>query len=212
VVKLLPIAVLALAVRLAAPAGAFAAREPLDQPVDELHDALNADDVDECASVFADDAVVIQPRIGGLPQIYVGQQQIRWWLRSLVAQHVSLTLATAPELSGNRLHWSDTFSLDALRQMGLPSVEIESDAVLDADQRIESLTTVYTPRAARSVQLAPGTAQIDVPELPSAAGAFSGLALLFGLGFSGGATTLLIITRRHAVMPPPGATGAAGRR
>ena len=61
---------------------------------------MNAYDVESSTDLFADDAVVIQPHVGGLPQIYLGQEQIRWWLRNLVAQHVHWTVAQPARLVG----------------------------------------------------------------------------------------------------------------
>src|SRR5206468_3944977 len=69
------------------PGFAYAQQQPAG-PATQLRAALNASDVDSALHLFASDAVVIQPRIGGFPQIYVGQEQIRWWLRNLVTQHV----------------------------------------------------------------------------------------------------------------------------
>src|SRR5207248_4583143 len=96
-----------------------------------LHVSLNAYDVEASLSVFAADAVVIQPRIGGLPQIYVGREQIRWWLNNLAAQHAQFDQSVASEAIGAHVRWSESLSVDAFRQVGLASVEVESDAVLD---------------------------------------------------------------------------------
>ena len=146
---------LTLALQVAAPAPAALAA---DSPVDTLHASLNAYDVEGSLSVFATDAVVIQPRTGGLPQIYVGRDQIRWWLRNLAAQHAQFDRSVSPEADGAHVRWSDSLSMDAFRQIGLASVEVESDVVLDDAGRIDSLTTVFTPRGARDIQSAPGAA------------------------------------------------------
>src|SRR5436190_2152503 len=63
-----------------------------------LRSAINAGYVDAVVELFEPDAVVIQPRIGGLPQIYVGQAQIRWWLQRLMAQHVRFDPSSPLEL------------------------------------------------------------------------------------------------------------------
>jgi ketosteroid isomerase-like protein len=147
----------ALALWLALPALGRAAYDEPVQAVEALHAALNAADVERSSALFTDDAVVIQPRIGGMPQAYVGQEQIRWWLRNLAAQHAQWTVAQpARVVDPVTLEWIDSFSLDAYRELGLDSVEIRSDVVLAADGRIASLTTVLSPAAARSVQIAPG--------------------------------------------------------
>ena len=151
------VAALTLAVWLALPTVGRAAQDQPLPAVDALHAALNASDVDRSSDLFADDAVVIQPRIGGMPQIYVGQGQIRWWLRNLVAQHAQWTVARPARLvDAITVEWTDALSLDTFRELGLDSIEVKSDLVLAADGRITALTTVLSPAAARSVQLAPG--------------------------------------------------------
>jgi hypothetical protein len=187
----------ALAVDLLATASAFAAPEPSAQPVVSLESSINAYDVDGAASLFTDDAIVIQPRIAGLPQIYVGQEQIHWWLRGLVAQHVHFQVTDAPRLAGDHLQWSDRFSVDAFRQLGLEAVPIESDAVLGPDERIASLRTSLTPEAARSIQTAPGTPALtgDADSVPAVPFNLGVVALAFG---AGAGVTTLARTRRLA--------------
>jgi hypothetical protein len=197
------VASLTLAVRLAAPASVGAAElEPthadMAARVDELRTAINAADIETGVHAFADDAVVIQPRIGGLPQVYVGREQIRWWLRGLAGQHAQYGQLATPRMVGERLHWSETLGVDAFRQLDLAAVEIESQAVLDEDGLIASLTTVLTPTGARMVQQAPGPAALAadqpgavVTELVIPAAAF------VSLGFLGGAATMLLLSRRR---------------
>jgi hypothetical protein len=199
----LVVASLTLAVRLAAPAGVCAAeliptQVEMSARVDDLRSAINAGDVQTAVQTFGEDAVVIQPRIGGLPQIYVGREQIGWWVRSLAAQHAQYGQLAAPRLLGERLHWSDTFSVDAFRQLGLAAVEIESDAVMGDDGLIASLTTVLTPTGARMVQHAPGAAASSNELVPGtvAAELVVAAALLLSFGFVGGAATVFIMSRR----------------
>jgi hypothetical protein len=63
---------------------AFDEAERRRGPVEALRTAMNASDTDAAVDLFTDDAVLIQPRIGGMPQVYVGREQIRWWMRQLV--------------------------------------------------------------------------------------------------------------------------------
>jgi hypothetical protein len=210
---------LTLAVWLATHAGAVAAQDGPTQPVNALRTALNAYDLDKSTDLFADDAVVIQPRIGGLPQIYLGQEQIRWWLRNLADQHAHWTAAQPARLVSNQdIQWSDDLSVDAFRQLQLESLEVKSEAVLAGDGRIEALTTVLTPAAARSIQLAPaGALQPDdagsgmaasvagsvasAPVLDStaatSAATLAAAAVLLTIGFAGGALTMQVVKRRH---------------
>jgi hypothetical protein len=182
---------LALHVAASAPAALAA-----DAPVDTLHASLNAYDVEGSLSMFAADAVVIQPRIGGLPQIYVGREQIRWWLRNLAAQHAQFSRSVSPEADGAHVRWSESLSVDAFRQIGLASVEVESDVVLDDSGRIDSLTTVLTPRSARDVQTAPGPGSADVVGQPGAEDVVASAGLL-SAGFAGGAASAFLLARRR---------------
>ena len=138
------IAALPLALQLAA-ADVLAEEDWSAELVERWHTAVNAYDIDASASLFADDAVVVQPRVGGLPQIYVGLEQIRWWHRGLVGQHVHFELVGAPLRAGTHVRWIDHFSVDAYRDLGLEAIDIESDAVLAQDGRIRSLVSVLTP-------------------------------------------------------------------
>jgi hypothetical protein len=144
-VRLVMFAFLALASGLAAlPASAFATSERAPA---ETVTAL-------CAALDADDAVVIQPRVGGLPQVAVGSAQINWWLSNLVQQHVRWGEDSIPDVVGNRAYWTHDFGVDAFRQLGTALVEVDSQIVLTDDGRIESLRTSLTPTGARALQSA----------------------------------------------------------
>jgi hypothetical protein len=97
----------------------LAADDAVGPSVEAVQAAVNAENVGASAKTFADDAVVIVPRLGGLPQIYVGLGRLRWWLSSLAAQHAHLVRTGWPRLDGNHVRWSDAFSADAFRQIGL---------------------------------------------------------------------------------------------
>ncbi|HEY0582874.1 MAG TPA: hypothetical protein VGE94_11880 [Chloroflexota bacterium] len=127
--------------------GHVAADETL--PIDALRTAVNAGDIDAASALFTDDAVVIQPRIGGLPQLYGGQQQLRWWLAGLAQQHISFGESPPAALVDGHYRWPSQMGVDALRQLGLDTVDVDSDITLAADGRITALIIVYTPGAAR---------------------------------------------------------------
>lgn len=184
---------LTLALQLAASAPVALAA---DSPVEALHASLNAYDVEGSLALFAADAVVIQPRIGGLPQIYVGRAQIRWWLRNLAAQHAQFGQSVSLESNAAHLRWSEFLGADAFRQIGLASVEVESDVVLDDSGRIESLTTVLTPRSARGIQSAPGAGSSELAAQPGAEAGVASAGLL-SAGFAGGAASVWWLTRRR---------------
>jgi hypothetical protein len=71
---------------------------------------------------------------------------------------------------------------------------------LNSEQRIESLTTVFTPQAAKMVQLAPTPTHADERAVPFLANlAFSTLVL--GVGFvSGGAFVYFLVRRRDELL------------
>jgi hypothetical protein len=181
---------------LAVPSSVLAAEERPVWQVDSLHAAINTYDVAGATAVFTDDAVVIQPRIGGLPQTCVGREQIGQWLRDLAEQHVRWNISGRVERMEAHVHWSDVFSLDAFDNLGLGGVEVESNAVLAQDGRIESLTTVLTPHGARSLQLTPaGPTPLVVPDLPLL-GSLVVAAGIVGFGFVAGVATLAVTRRR----------------
>jgi hypothetical protein len=155
------------------------------QPVLSWQTALNAHDVERSVSVFSEDAVVIQPKVGGLPQVFVGRDEITWWVRNLVAQGVQVELLHEPRLDGDRVAWVGTLSVDAYRGLGVPYTETASEAVL-SDGQISSLTTVLTPAGAKQLHRAPGvpgtagaSAMLGVSTIAAASGGF-GIGLLLG--------------------------------
>jgi len=189
------------ALSLAVPAGALASGASPAPVVDALLSTINAGDVEESVEFFADDAVVIQPRIGGLPQIYVGRDQVRWWLRNLAAQHAQFNSPAAGEILDGRVWWLSAFGIDAFRHLGISSITVETDVVLDADQRIRSLRTVLTPEAARSLQQAPGAVSSEPAEWPLNDVVLDS-AVLLSLGFGAGAAAALVVWPRRRRLTP----------
>jgi hypothetical protein len=137
------------------PTTALTYDDPSTEPTDAMITAIDAYDLDASATLFSDDAVVMQPHMGGLPEMYVGSAQIRWWLRNLFAQHVHLAMRGGPRADSGHILFSELLAVDAYRQLGLAEVEVESDVVLAPDFRISSLTTTLSPDTARRIQGAP---------------------------------------------------------
>jgi hypothetical protein len=203
VVDLQAVAVtLPLATQLVWPARVLAAEDPITQRVEMLHVAINGPDVDASAKTFSEDAVVLVPRVGGLPQIYIGHQQIRWWLSNLMAQHAHFELASGLRADGNHVHWSDAFSVDAFRQLGVASVDVNADAVLTSDRYIQSLTIVLTPEAARNLAVTPGSA-LESANRDQDASIYSVLlaAVLVCIGFGVGLASALLLEGRRLTLP-----------
>jgi len=175
---------------------AFAEPERRPGQVEALRAAMNAYDVETSVDLFTDDAVLIQPRLGGMPQVYVGHEQIRWWLRSLFAQHAHFDVPDSPERAvGHDVRWTERFSIDVFRQVDVDAVDLESEAVLAPDGRFDSLTTVLTPGAARTLQggVQMPSGAVDQPD----PGARTMEVVLVCVGFAGGALTMLTLTRFH---------------
>src|SRR5215831_8625274 len=101
-----------------------------------LQAAINSANVDDATDLFATNAVVIQPRIGGMSQVYVGRDQIRWWLTNLTSQHASIESIGETQLSWGHVRWPERLSIDTYRSLGLDQLELQADLVLDADGRI----------------------------------------------------------------------------
>ena len=90
-------------------------------------------------------------------------------------------------------------------------LKVDNDVVLNDEQRIESLTSVFSPQAARSVQFAPVQAQSEVLDAPTLGGIVLS-ALLLCVGFGGGAATVVFLSRRRQHAPSPARFSArAGR-
>src|SRR4051794_25595907 len=113
-----------------------------------LQSAINAGDVDGALSYFSENAVVIQPRIGGMPQVYVGRDQIRWWLGAMAAQHATFETLGDPQETASPVHWSWTLSVDAYRQSGVETLTLDADAVLADRDHVDALRISLTPESA----------------------------------------------------------------
>jgi hypothetical protein len=116
-----------------------------------LQTAINAGDVDGAQSYFADNAVVIQPRIGGMPEVYVGRDQIRWWLTAMAAQHADFEMLDNPRQIDTGVQWASTMRIDAYRQLGINALTLDADAVLADPQHFEALRISLTPASARAL-------------------------------------------------------------
>jgi hypothetical protein len=137
------------------PTAALAYVDPSTETIDAMMTAIDVYDLDASAALFSDDAVVVQPHMGGLQELYVGSDQIRWWLGNLFAQHVHLAVRGAPRADSGHILFSEFLAVDAYQQLGLTEVEVESDVVLAPDSRISSLTTTLSPDTARGIRGVP---------------------------------------------------------
>src|SRR4051794_23738180 len=98
-----------------------------------LASVVNQRDVGQADALFAQDAVVIQPPLGGLAQVYVGRAQIQVWLRDLAAQNAHLEFTgPAVEIDG-RIRWPGTLAADAFSELGLTHVEVITEVILSED-------------------------------------------------------------------------------
>jgi len=124
------------------------ANERAPWPVEELHAAINNHDVEGSLVLFADDGLVFHPRVGGGPDIFIGRDEIRWWMQRLSDQNARLEQVDEPVLVDGHMRWTMLLALDAYRSLAIESIETRSDAIVEGG-RIQSLTIVPTPAGAR---------------------------------------------------------------
>ena len=174
---------------------AQAAGEDQAAIIDRLDSALNRGDVDGAVAFFTQDAVVIHVATAGAsPRVFVGRDQLRWWLQTLVVQHVRLERAGLPlRADSTSLDWQGSVGLDSLRQLGIDSLPTRSSATIDNGE-LSSLTIVPTAEAARRLANMPGTTgaqltgQLETPSLaarlnaPDLSWPLAPMAALSGLG------------------------------
>ena len=128
---------------------------------------------------------------------------IRWWFQRLMAQHVRFDPSSPLELDPHHVRWTDMLTADVFEQLGLGAIEIQSDAVLGDDLRIESLTTVLTPSSARRVQTAPGSSE-GTDFGPQDLSLIMEAAALLSIGFGSGAAVVFFLHRRQRLHRNPG--------
>jgi hypothetical protein len=96
--------------------------------------------------------------------VFVGREQIRWWLQTLVQQHVRLDrIGTVSATQSASLEWQGSLGMDSLRQVGIDTLPTQSTATID-DGELSSLTILPTPDAARLLANLPAASLASSPQ------------------------------------------------
>jgi hypothetical protein len=102
----------------------------------------NSRDVARIVDLFAETAVLTTPPFPGLPSSFRGKEEIRQAVE-LYIPGFQATL-TGAQRHGDRLHFTARVSADALRQLGVETVDEENDLVVGGDGKVTSFTVGYT--------------------------------------------------------------------
>jgi hypothetical protein len=121
--------------------------------VNALNDACNADDVDRALAFFADDAVVktLPPPPSG-QAVWTGTEQVRAFLQWQADEHFHVASRNI-QVTGNTITWDSTGAMDSFRRMGLESIEVAVEAVVQAG-KITAFTGTLSPETQRKVEAA----------------------------------------------------------
>ena len=131
--------------------------------VNALNDACNADDVDRALAFFADDAVVktLPPPPSG-QAVWTGTEQVRAFLQWQADEHFQVASRNI-QVTGNTITWDSTGAMDSFRRMGLESIEVAVEAVVQAG-KITAFTGTLSPETQRKVEAAMMQAGAPQPE------------------------------------------------
>jgi hypothetical protein len=108
--------------------------------------ACSRQDLDTATDLFADDAVVqvtppLPPPDGSL---HTGKEQIRDWLRQLLAEHCWVESRLHHVVLGSEVVWLTRLSAAPFRRLGVNPVECTGEAVVEGG-KIRSLTLTLSP-------------------------------------------------------------------
>jgi polyhydroxybutyrate depolymerase len=123
-----------------------------------LVDALNTGDVEAAIAFYADDALrTQQPPPAGQSGIWTGKEQVRGFVKGLVADHFSVELSNL-KAAGDKITYTCTFSTDTYRKLGIAPLVAVEEAVLDKS-KIKSQPVTITPESVAKIQAALAAAQ-----------------------------------------------------
>ena len=137
-----------------------------------LVDALNAGDVEAAVAFYADDALrTQQPPPAGQSGVWTGKEQVRGFVKGLVADHFKVELSNL-KAAGDKITYTCTFSTDTYRKLGVAPLVAVEEAMLEKG-KIKSQTVTVTPESVAKIQAALAAAQAKAatptPTPPSAA-------------------------------------------
>jgi hypothetical protein len=119
---------------------------------DEFINAWNTHSVDGVLGMLADDAVVtLDPPFPGAPAIFTGKAELPGFVGAFIAGiHVGTRNYT---VAGDSVNFDATVSADAVRQLGVASVE-QSDIVVMRGGKVASFTIHLWPDSAAALNAA----------------------------------------------------------
>jgi ketosteroid isomerase-like protein len=119
--------------------------------------ALDARDVDGAVALFTEGATV---RSVSLSQTFVGSDQIRNWMQTLVDDHAWVMYDNAPSsVEGGHVIWTQQISTDTLRNLGAAPVGVTVDVTV-ADGRVQNWNAEFTPEAQARINAGAQATQI----------------------------------------------------
>ena len=119
--------------------------------VESLSAAQNRRDLQGVLSYFADDAVLrFEPPLPPAHPVYRGKQEIREYLRLLLADPLRVEVADI-RATGNEVIWRARVSANRFRALGIDPAEVSHHALLEGGL-IRSLTITYSPETARRME------------------------------------------------------------
>lgn len=115
----------------------------------------NRNDLAATLTCFAEDAQVITiPALPGEPDTYTGPSEIRQFVTALM-QNFHVKSKDFRE-NGNRVYWYAEVSSDSIRQMGVPSMGADCEALITSS-KVKLFKVTFTPETLAKLQ---ATAQI----------------------------------------------------
>jgi len=131
----------------------------------------NAGDVEAAIAFYADDALrTQQPPPAGQSGVWTGKEQVRGFVKGLVADHFKVELSNL-KAAGDKITYTCTFSTDTYRKLGVAPLVAVEEAMLERG-KIKSQTVTVTPESVAKIQAAMAAAQAKAatptPAPPSA--------------------------------------------
>src|SRR5439155_4525464 len=116
----------------------------------------NTRNIGGALALFSDDAVVTLLPVSGQSS-FRGKAEIRKWLDFNVAQNIQL-LSSGHEVSGDRVRWTYQMSADDLQALGIASIDVQAEAVIQ-NGRIKALAITFPPDTLARREAAASSAQ-----------------------------------------------------
>ncbi len=158
----LPAALVLVAAMGAAGAGPALAQADAAATAVALIDAENRADVEGAVALFTPDAIVNDVR-----GVFIGTTQIRQWQRDLSTAHFVAVIGP-PVVAAERVTMSGTVAVDALRGLGLSSLDATWELIVQQG-RVRTFAFAFTPASLARLQEAQRQAQAAAAPAPAPA-------------------------------------------